>query len=383
MDANRILIVDDDVDALRLVGIMLEHEGFQIIAAASGQQAIDKAIEEKPDLIILDVMMPGIDGYQVAMQLRKHPDTLAIPILMFTAKTAVNDKVAGFQAGADDYLTKPIHRAELVTRVQALIQRKKRATTVEAVPGRGRIIGFLPTKGGLGTSSLTLNVALELQKAYPDKQVALVELRDGNGTLALQLGMSVPGGIQTLAEQPPASLTKDILIDRMIRHTSGLHLLLSTAAPGGTGPRLTRDFSRNVMRYLIGDYDYVLLDLPAALDEATAEALRMASDIILTLDPNRIGMLMAQTMLDHLDRQNIGAYKAKVVLINRVPAAASLNRMDIENTLQHTMICSIPPVPDLAHESIQSGRPMVIVQPHSLVTQQVRLVVQAITGKGS
>ncbi len=383
MDANRILIVDDDVDALRLVGIMLEHEGFQIIAAASGQQAIEKALEEKPDLIILDVMMPGIDGYQVAMQLRKHPDTQAIPILMFTAKTAVNDKVAGFQAGADDYLTKPIHRAELITRVQALIQRKKRAAVVEAVPGRGRIVGFLPTKGGLGTSSLTLNVALELQKAYPDKQVALVEWRDGNGTLALQLGMTVPGGIQTLAAQPLASLTKDALTDKMIRHTSGLHLLLSTATPAGLGPRLTREFSRTVMRYLLSDYDYVLLDLPAALDEATAEALRMASDIVLTLDANRIGILMAQAMLEQLDRQNIGAYKTKIVLINRVPAAASLNRMDIENTLQHTMICSIPPVPDLAYESMQSGRPMVIVQPHSLVTQQVRLVVQAIAGKGS
>lgn len=383
MDANRILIVDDDVDALRLVGIMLEHEGFQIIAAASGQQAIEKAIEEKPDLIILDVMMPGIDGYQVAMQLRKHPDTQTIPILMFTAKTAVNDKVAGFQAGADDYLTKPIHRAELITRVQALIQRKKRATVVETVPGRGRIVGFLPTKGGLGTSSLTLNVALELQKAYPDKQIALVELRDGNGTLALQLGMTVPGGVLTLAEQSLTSLTKDTLLDKMIRHTSGVHLLLSTATPAGIGPRLTREFSRNVMRYLLSDYDYVLLDLPTTLDEATAEALRMASDIILTLDPNRIGILMAQAMLEQLDRQNIGAYKAKVVLINRVPAAASLNRMDIENTLQHTMICSIPPAPDLAYESVQSGRPMVIVQPHSLVTQQIRLVVQAITGKGS
>lgn len=381
MDSNRILIVDDDVDALRLIGIMLEHEGYQILAAASGQQAIDKAIEEKPDLIILDVMMPGIDGYQVAMQLRKHPDTQTIPILIFTAKTAVNDKVAGFQAGADDYLTKPIHRAELITRVQALLQRNKRASA-EVIPGRGQVIGFLPTKGGLGTSSLTLNVALELQRTHPDKKVALVELRDGNGTLALQLGMTVPGGIQTLAEQPLPSLTKDNLTDKMIRHTSGLHLLLSTVTPAGIGPRLTRDFSRTVMRHLIADYDYVILDLPAALDEATAEALRMASDIILTLDPNRIGMLMAQAMLDNLDRHNIGAYKAKVVLINRVPAAASLNRMDIENTLQHTMICSIPPVPDLAYESVQSGRPMVIVQPHSLVTQQVRLVVQEITSKG-
>ncbi len=382
MESYRILIVDDDVDALRLVGMMLEREGYQILAAASGQQAIDKAIGEKPDLIILDVMMPGIDGYQVAVQLRKHPETQTIPILMFTAKSTVSDKVAGFQAGADDYLTKPIHRAELVTRIRALLQRKQRGDAEAAGVGRGRAIGFLPSKGGLGTSTLTLNVALELQKMYVHKKVILVELRDGNGTLALQLGMTVPGVIQALAEKPLSTLTKDSLTDRTVLHPSGLHLLLSTVSPAGLGPRLTREFSRIVLRYLLADYDYVILDLPPALDEATGEALRMANDIILTLEANRIGMLMAQTMLDSLDRQNIGAYKAKVVLINRIPAAASLNRMDIETSLQHPMICSIPPTPDLAYESIQSGRPMVLIQPSSLVAQQVRLIVQTIAGKG-
>ncbi len=377
MEPNRILIVDDDVDALRLIGMMLEREGFQILAAASGQQAIEKAIAEQPVLIILDVMMPGMDGYQVAAQLRQHPATEAIPILMFTAKTAVDDKVAGFQAGADEYLTKPIHPTELITRVQALLQRSRR-TGSEV--GRGQIIGFLPTKGGLGTSTLALNVALELKKTYPDKQVVLVELRDGKGSLALQLGMNVPGGIQALVERPVAHINKDYLNDHLVRHTSGLHLLLSTHQPSGTGPKLTRDFSRTILRLLSIDYDYVLLDLPAALDEATAEALRMTGEIILTLDANRIGLLMAQAMLEGLDRYNIGAYKAKIVLINRTPAAASLSRQNIETTLQHTMICSIPPLPDLAHESAQSGRPMVMIQPRGLVAQQIRLIIQAVVG---
>lgn len=377
MEPNHILIVDDDVDALRLIGMMLEREGFQILAANSGQQAIEKAIAEQPILIILDVMMPGMDGYQVATQLRKNPATETIPILMFTAKTAVNDKVAGFQAGADDYLTKPIHPTELITRVQALLQRSRRAS---GEVGRAQIIGFLPTKGGLGTSSLALNVALELKKAQPDKQVVLVELLEGKGTLALQLGMNVPGGIQALVERP-AHLNKDYLNDNLVRHTSGLHLLLSTYQPSGTGPKLTRDFSRTVLRYLSADYDYVLLDLPAALDEATVEALRMTGDIILTLDANRIGLFMAQAMLEGLDRYNIGAYKAKIVLINRTPAAAALTRQDIESKLQRTMICSIPPVPDLAYESAQSGRPMVMIQPHNLVAQQIRLVIQTVVGK--
>jgi len=379
MDLVRILIVDDDVDALRLVGMMLEHESFEILAAASGPQALKKAIEEQPELIILDVMMPGMDGYQVAAELRKHPATEDIPILMFTAKAAINDKVTGFQAGADDYITKPVHPMELTTRIKALLQRKRRINTELE---RGHIVAFLPTKGGLGTSSLTLNVALELKKMYHDKQVALVELCEGRGTLGLQLGTTVPGGIQALAESPLSAITEKSLIDHMVPHASGLHLLLSTPDPAGAGPKLTPDYVRTILRYLSADYDYVLLDLPARLDEATSEALRMTGEIILTLGPNRIGIALAQAMLQHLDQHNIGAYKVKLVLVHRVPAAASLSRFSIEDALQHTMICSIPPVPDLAYESTQNGKPMVMIQPHGLIAQQVRLIVQSIARKG-
>ncbi len=376
MAVHQILIVDDDVEALRLVGLMLERKGYEILAAASGHQALEKAMETKPELIILDVMMPDMDGYQVASKLRRHPTTESIPILMFTAKTAVNDKIAGFQAGADDYLTKPIHPAELITRIEALLQRKTR-TTPEIE--RGRIISFLPTKGGIGTTTLAVNTALEMKHMYADKQVILVELCEGSGTIAMHLGVSTHGGIQTLMERPLPAVTKEAVVENIVRHNSGVYLLLSTTKPRGIGPRLTKDRIRTILRYIMVDYDYILLDLPHDLDEATMEALRMTSEIVMTLEPNQIGMVMAQEMLDCLDQNNIGAHKARVVLVNRVPAVSSLNRNTVEQTLQREMICGIPPVPDLAYESAQTGRPIVALQPHSLVSQQIRLVVQSIT----
>jgi len=376
MTVHQILIVDDDVEALRLVGLMLERKGYNIVAAASGHQALEKAMETRPELIILDVMMPDMDGYQVAGQLRKHPATEGIPILMFTAKAAVNDKIAGFQAGADDYLTKPIHPAELITRVEALLQRQTRTS---AEPERGRVISFLPTKGGVGTTTLIVNTALEMKHMYADKQVALVELKEGSGTISMQLGITTHGGIQTLMEKPLSAITKKIVSENLVRHNSGVYLLLSTSAPRGIGPQFTRERTRTILRYLIADYDYVLLDLPSALDDATAEALRMTSEIIITLEPNQVGLTMAQEMLDHLDKLNIGAHKARAVLINRVPAVSSMNRNTVEQKLQREMICGIPPVPDLAYESAQTGKPMVTLQPQGLISQQIRLVVQSVT----
>ncbi|HLA86696.1 MAG TPA: response regulator, partial [Anaerolineales bacterium] len=121
--AEKILIIDDDKDTLRLVGLMLQRQGYEISAAANGTQGLTKALEERPDLILLDVMMPDMDGYEVTRRLRKNPATVNIPILMFTAKTQLDDKVTGFEVGVDDYLTKPTHPIELQSHVKALLAR--------------------------------------------------------------------------------------------------------------------------------------------------------------------------------------------------------------------------------------------------------------------
>lgn len=117
----KVLIVDDEIDSLKLIGLLLESKGYQILAAQNGERAIEKALQESPDLVILDVMMPGMSGYEVCRRLRTDPRTATIPVLMFTAKTQVMDKVIGFEAGADEYLTKPIQPAELIDRVETLL----------------------------------------------------------------------------------------------------------------------------------------------------------------------------------------------------------------------------------------------------------------------
>ena len=104
---EKILIVDDDLDTLRIVGMMLQRQGFTVLTASDGYQALELVPKDHPDLILLDVMMPEIDGYEVARRLRADASTQDVPIIMFTAKSQVDDKVMGFEAGADDYLTKP------------------------------------------------------------------------------------------------------------------------------------------------------------------------------------------------------------------------------------------------------------------------------------
>ncbi|HMH86874.1 MAG TPA: response regulator, partial [Gemmatimonadaceae bacterium] len=115
----RILIVDDKLQNRQLLEIMLAPEGFVLLTAASGEEALAIVAVQPPDLILLDVMMPGMDGYQVAGKIKGDPATKSIAIIMLTALDDSNARMLGLNAGAEDFLTKPVDRAELVVRVRS------------------------------------------------------------------------------------------------------------------------------------------------------------------------------------------------------------------------------------------------------------------------
>lgn len=117
---RRILVVDDEERMVRFIRLNLEHDGFQVLEAFNGQQAMDKLRETLPDLILLDVMMPDIEGFEVLRLIRENHD---VPVIMLTAKGEEDDRVKGLELGADDYVSKPFSPRELVSRVKAVLRR--------------------------------------------------------------------------------------------------------------------------------------------------------------------------------------------------------------------------------------------------------------------
>jgi len=120
----KILVVDDEPDALELVGFNLKAAGYEVVTADDGTDALKKARQHAPDLILLDVMLPEVDGLEVCKLLRRDPATSQIPVIMLTAKAAEIDRVLGLELGADDYMTKPFSPRELVLRVKNLLRRR-------------------------------------------------------------------------------------------------------------------------------------------------------------------------------------------------------------------------------------------------------------------
>jgi two-component system alkaline phosphatase synthesis response regulator PhoP len=121
---KRVLLVEDDPRSIRFVSYVLEQEGYEVLTANNGLTGLKKAREEAPDLLILDVMLPGLDGFEVCRRLRADKQTSKLPVLMLSAKAQEIDKTTGLKMGADDYLTKPADPSEIAARVESLLQRK-------------------------------------------------------------------------------------------------------------------------------------------------------------------------------------------------------------------------------------------------------------------
>jgi two-component system, OmpR family, phosphate regulon response regulator PhoB len=117
-----VLVADDDPDILALVRFRLERDGYEVLSAPDGETALDLALARTPDLAVLDVMMPRLDGYEVTRRLREHGPTTGIPIILLTARVQEPDRERGFEAGADDYVTKPFSPQALGERIQAALR---------------------------------------------------------------------------------------------------------------------------------------------------------------------------------------------------------------------------------------------------------------------
>jgi diguanylate cyclase (GGDEF)-like protein len=170
--AEKILIADDDADIIRFVEVNLLLEGFEVLTATDGREAFETAIKEVPELVLLDVMMPKMDGYEVCQRLRADGRTRNIGIIMLTAKTLSADRVVGLTAGADDYIGKPFDPIELVARVKAQLRRARDLRAVSpltGLPGNTQIEQEIQRRLAAGESVSVIYADLDNFKAYNDR----------------------------------------------------------------------------------------------------------------------------------------------------------------------------------------------------------------------
>jgi DNA-binding response OmpR family regulator len=371
--AEKILIVDDDLDTLRLVGLMLQHQGYRISAASSGIQSISLSQTEKPDLILLDIMMPEMDGYEVARKLRSDPNTSSIPIIMFTAKTQVDDKVAGFEAGADDYLTKPTQPRELFAHVKAVLARgKKPVAPVPPIPTsrtRGYVTGVMGVKGGLGITTLALNLGISL-KTRSKQDVVIAEFRPGFGTMGLDLGFLNPEGLGRLMEIAPENISQSMIESELFQHKSGVRLLLSSYDPSHAKLLLKVEHFEAIARYLAYMASHVVLDLGAGINAVTDRILSYCDEILVVLEPIPHTITRTMILVDELTKKGFGEGRINTVLYNRQRTEMQYSLAQVQVEYRHPISIVFTAAPELTYQCAKANVPLVLQHPDNLTSQQ-------------
>lgn len=368
----KILLVDDDPKAVKLMGYILLKEGYEIVSALSGKEALEILSREKVDLVILDIMMPEMDGYEVCRRIRANPATAKIPIIMLTAKAMPEDRIAGYEAGADHYITKPVLPQELVATVKALLAR----TVVEVT--RGKVVTFMGVKGGTGVTSIAANVGVTMAKE--GLKSILLDMQPYGLALASQLGLPISRVDPSFLKMKPQDITKAAVEAFFVRHASGL-LVFPSIYPDYSVGEIPQEFVRKLIQTLSFMCDYLLIDGGARIDRAAEVALKDSDKVVLIVEADPLSLKLGNVIIRELEKLWVGGIKLIVVSVNRTRAQIAFSKHEQETILGSSIHVIIPPAPELFFQSTKEGIPAVILQPSSLVAEQIKAIVNLIKGK--
>jgi len=374
--AKKILVIDDEPDTLRLVALVLKRQGYDVVTATEGKEGIKKAVAERPDLIILDVMMPGMDGFEIAKVLRSAPRTSKVPILMFTAKGQLEDKLKGFEVGADDYITKPAHPAELLMRVKKLLFRAPAYNTAsleEAPPTKKAwVVGFIGAKGGLGTSSLVLNLPFALQKIAPEEEIIACDLVPGHGTISTDLGYPKVTGLANLLSKKSSEITREAIEDELLKFKPGISFLTSSYNPTESKFANSVEAMGQIVEHLSSMASFVLLDMGTYSHDLARHVLPKCNEVVVIIDGFPDTQRVAKALIDHLLSLGFGYTNLFGVIYNRVRGGLQITWETLQQKLGVKILTVIPAAPELAHKATSEAEPMVLQKTNPLITEQIR-----------
>jgi pilus assembly protein CpaE len=362
---SRILVIDDDLDLLQMMKLILQRTGHEAILTGDGADGISKAQQLKPDLAIVDVMMPGMNGYQVVRKLREDPATSSMAILVLTARAQAVDRDAAMAVHADAYMSKPVSPAELVQAINDLLNKH-----TQSMPMPNMMFTVLGMRGGVGTTTLAVNLALALYR--PGREVCLVDLCARSGHAAMQMRLQAKiSWVEALAQIN--SLNPEILDKLLLHHESGVRLLPSPFIPPLRLPS-GEAFAR-LLEILKPMFGVTIIDL-GVLDDAGRVAVQASDLVAIVLAPEVASLQTTAATLRVLKSLNVPDDKVLLVL-NQVMLKPGLSTAAIEKALGRPLAAMLP-YDDGQIQALGQGTPLVLSQPNSLLATGMKHLIQVL-----
>lgn len=368
MTQGRVLVVDDTKLITKMIHDKLAGNGYEVAEAYDGPDALKKLKSFTPDLIILDVMLPGMDGYQIARAIRQDPQNVRTPIIMLTAKSGIAEKIAGFEAGADDYLTKPFDPTELELRTRALIARSRAARNEEVGSSIGKIITVFSLRGGCGVTAIAVNLAAALSQIH-EQETPLLDLSLETGGASIMLDVLPRMTLSHLAKEETATVDFGLVSEYLVEHSSGVRLLAAPTTPV-LAELITPNLVSQILTALRSHYAHIVVDTPHDLSEPTLAALDLADTILMIVPPDMVSLKAATGALETF--ASLGYPESRtVIVINWVFPRRGLPQKEIEAALGRPVLAAIPYETDAVVRSINEGVPLIVAQPASAWAQSI------------
>jgi pilus assembly protein CpaE len=401
----KILVIDDNTDLLRMMELILRDRGkHDVTLSADGADGLSRALTSPPDLAIIDVMMPGITGYDIVRRMREQPQTADVPILILTARGHIIDRQTALKAGANDHMAKPAAPQALLSKVDELLALRQ---TPQPVAKEGQIVSLLSLRGGVGVTTLAVNLALGGVRALrsqaakaasqpapggdspqalrqelaqggaqiqANRQVCLVDLSPSSGQATLHLRVQAQRTWAALPGLGPEA-SPGALLDLLTPHSSGLQLLAAPFEPIYANT-LSAILVDGTLSGLKSNFDLIVVDVPPLIDVVAAAALDSSEHIILLLTPEVGAIQSARAMLKVMDE-----VKDKVmVVLNHISPQPGVPEATIAKALGRPIKHKIPYDPAQV-AALPQGKPLAWFHPSSPLSAAAGQLVMTLVKK--
>lgn len=430
----RILVIDDDLQLLKMVRLMLERVGHEVETVSTGKRGIAMAAENQPDLAIIDVMMPELNGYDVVKQLRADPQTKDVPIMILTARSQPVDKKMALDAGANSFMSKPVTAQELTARVDEILeagvkfqvhtgrlepiepdvepdgstQPVEPPPTVAAPessapaaaeepggppvsrsgrrpigaddldraadipPARLPVLTMISLRGGTGCTTVALNLAALLARA--GRRICITDLSTAGGHVQLHLHLNAPqnwGHLLPMGDMPDPRAINDIVMQHQ-----DTQICVLTAPPLPSPNTLSEVATQNILRELTSSSQLIMVDA-GVLNASTVGALKVSGLVVVVMadDPPAVHTT-GQTLLA---LQNLGIDPNRLrVVLNHTRPQAEVPTATIQKMLKRPLTAELPYDPNHSN-AIRRGVPLVRALPDSGYAQAIQQMAQALS----
>lgn len=393
----KILVIDDHPETLSIIQRVLQQQGYMVLAARSGFRGLSLAESENPDMVLVDGMMPEMDGWEVCRRLRAMPKLGDMPIIMFTAVDEAEQKLAGFDAGADDYLTKPTEPAELLERVKMMLEDRPPKASAEtrlhkplpesqnrrsdtnapltstgSFPKNGSVTAVLGARGGAGATTLAINLASSL--ASDGRPTTLLDLDLIQGHVALYLSQKHEHGLNNILNQPE-SRWSGLLEQEISNYADNFDLLLTHAHLAKGLPALQPEQTQNLLQPLIKPGHHLVIDCGHELTAVVESILAQSNQIIVCLRPERVALANARHLLEHLHQITTQKTQVRAIIFD-FSAQMNIPHESLEKFLDHPLMAILPVSPAAMNQAVNKSIPLVQLNPHAKAAILIRQIAQ-------